>query len=102
MNKTFEFLLLALGMFLGSLLCGFAPACIAAKPQSVGVISLYGAGLLIGVSLLIIIPEGIRSMYLTSFNQMKQLSLSSGIGVNRRGRRSENSGEHQLRVDRKS
>ena len=78
MNKTVIFLLLALGMLCGSLICGLTPVWLAGKSQNINTVSLYGAGLLIGVSLLIIIPEGIRAAYYTSFARMKQLSASSG------------------------
>ena len=78
MNKTLFFCLLALGMFFGSMLFGAAPVFLATKPRNINTVSLYGAGLLIGVSVLIIIPEGIRAMYSTSFTKMKQ-QLSSSV-----------------------
>ena len=71
MNKTFIFCLLALFMFFGSFFSGCCPIWIATTPKSINGISLYGAGLLVGVSLIIIIPEGIRALYLNSFNTMK-------------------------------
>ena len=78
MNKTLVFAILAFAMFSGSLLCGYSPTLLATKARNISVITLYGAGLLIGVSLIVIIPEGIRAMYLTSFLKMKQNRLASG------------------------
>jgi hypothetical protein len=71
MNQTFIFLSLGIAMFFGSFISGCLPIWIATTPQSAGNISLFGAGLLIGVSLIIIIPEGIRAMFLHSFSDMK-------------------------------
>ena len=71
MGKTLLFLLLSLSMFFCSLFSGFSPAWIAEKSRNIQSIALYGAGLLIGVSIIIIIPEGIRTMYLSSFTKMK-------------------------------
>eukprot|EP01022_Parablepharisma_sp_SALTPOND_P000841 TRINITY_DN105131_c0_g1_i1.p1 TRINITY_DN105131_c0_g1~~TRINITY_DN105131_c0_g1_i1.p1 ORF type:complete len:190 (-),score=5.56 TRINITY_DN105131_c0_g1_i1:775-1344(-) len=71
MNKTLIFSLLSLGMFSGSLLSGLLPVWITVKSSTIDSISLYGAGLMIGVSLVVVIPEAIRAMYMNSFTTLK-------------------------------
>ena len=71
LEKSLIVVLSSILMFIMSSLAGCSTIWIAAKAQSISEISLYGAGLLIGVSLAIIIPEGMHSLYHSSFNKMK-------------------------------
>jgi len=71
MNQTILFHSLAVTMFFGSFISGCCPIWMATTTESANNISLFGAGLLIGVSLIIIIPEGICAMFFYSFTDMK-------------------------------
>ena len=75
MDKVIIFLLLAFAMFLGSYICGFSPIWLVSKARNINTVSIYGAGLMIGVSLLIIIPEGMNAIYYSGFNRMKAQTL---------------------------
>jgi len=77
MNRTLVFCLLAMFMFLVSFFCGCLPTLIANDSHSIANISLYGAGLLVGVSLVVIIPEGMKALYMNSFSQLQSTLPSS-------------------------
>lgn len=70
-GRPFLFFMLATAMFLVSFLCGCVPTWIATSSKNIRIVSLYGAGLLVGVSLAVIIPEGMRALYMNSFTQLK-------------------------------
>ena len=72
------FFLYAASMFLGSIFSGFAPTWIASESHKSSIISIFGAGLLIGVSFLIIIPEGIHTLYLNNFYSINFNGTSNG------------------------
>ncbi|ENN77581.1 zinc transporter ZIP9-B isoform X2 [Dendroctonus ponderosae] len=55
-------ILLALVMLIGSYLCGSIPLFFSLSEDKLKKISVFGAGLLVGTALAVIIPEGIRSM----------------------------------------
>lgn len=50
-------------MFAGAFLAGYAPLFFAVKEQRLRMVSIIGAGLLIGTALIVIIPEGIHMYY---------------------------------------
>ena len=70
MDGTLLFSLLALGMFGGSLISGLIPALFSIGSHSIKYIGLFGGGLLIGVTLVIIIPESVHELYHTNFHTM--------------------------------
>jgi len=70
MDKILLFSLLALGMFVGSFIAGFIPTLFSVGSASVKYIGLFGGGLLIGVTLIIIIPESVHELYHTNFHTM--------------------------------
>ncbi|KAF2751347.1 Zinc/iron permease [Sporormia fimetaria CBS 119925] len=59
------FMLLALGAIMGiaSFLAGILPLSLSLSQRQLRVISLLGTGVLVGTSLIVIIPEGIEAMY---------------------------------------
>ncbi|KAJ4298105.1 hypothetical protein N0V90_006004 [Kalmusia sp. IMI 367209] len=59
------FMLLALGiiMAIASFLAGILPLSFSLSPRQLRTVSLLGAGVLVGASLIVIIPEGIETMY---------------------------------------
>ena len=50
-------------MFLVTFSLGYLPTKLPASPPIMNLISLFGAGLLVGASLIIIIPEGMSVLY---------------------------------------
>jgi zinc transporter 9 len=68
-------------MFLVSFFCGCLPTWIASSSNGIGNISLYGAGLLVGVSLVVIIPEGMKALYMNSFSKL-QSTLPGSFNIN--------------------
>nr|CAG8476234.1 10018_t:CDS:2 [Entrophospora candida] len=55
--------LLSTSMFLGSLLAGSIPLVFQMSEDRLKIISAFGVGLLVGTSLIVIIPEGIETLY---------------------------------------
>jgi len=78
MEQIFLFLILSLSMFAGSYFTGYMPVYITSKTHSVSSISTFGAGLMIGVLLMIIIPEGVSAIYRAGFLQVKNSAIASG------------------------
>ncbi|XP_018568127.1 zinc transporter ZIP9 isoform X2 [Anoplophora glabripennis] len=62
MEPTFMLLALVLFMFLGSLFGGEFPLCFNLSEDKLKKITVFGAGLLVGTALAVIIPEGVRSL----------------------------------------
>ncbi len=58
MQADIGILVLCLVMFLGSFVVGFLPTCLKTSRRVMNLIAIFGAGLLVGVALIIIIPEG--------------------------------------------
>lgn len=54
---------LSLAMFSGSYLAGLIPLAFSMSESRVRVISIFGAGLLVGTALSVIIPEGVEVLY---------------------------------------
>ncbi|KAH8724320.1 ZIP zinc transporter-domain-containing protein [Phaeosphaeriaceae sp. PMI808] len=59
------FMLLALSTIMGaaSFLAGILPLSFSLTPRQLRILTLLGAGVLVGTSLIVIIPEGIETMY---------------------------------------
>ncbi|RKO99341.1 hypothetical protein CXG81DRAFT_5364, partial [Caulochytrium protostelioides] len=55
--------LLCLAMLSGSFLAGNAPLIMRLSPRKLRLISTFGAGLLIGTALIVILPEGVDALY---------------------------------------
>ena len=58
MDSFFHLLLMSIGMFLITMFLGMLPTKIQASKPMMDVISIFGAGLLVGAALIIIVPEG--------------------------------------------
>lgn len=56
-------LLLVIVMLVGSYLAGNIPLVVTLSEEKLKNVSIFGAGLLVGTALTVIIPEGIRSLY---------------------------------------
>jgi hypothetical protein len=71
MDRAVLMSLLSLAMFTGSYLSGCIPTWLSGRLHNTKYIGLFGAGLLVGVTLLIIIPESVHELYHTNFDSMK-------------------------------
>ena len=59
-NNALSVILMTTGMFLGTTLFGMAPTLLKASEKTMNVISIYGAGMLVGCALIVVIPEAIK------------------------------------------
>uniref|UniRef100_A0A914CRR4 Uncharacterized protein n=1 Tax=Acrobeloides nanus TaxID=290746 RepID=A0A914CRR4_9BILA len=55
-------LVLSLTMFLGSYCAGYIPLAITMSESRIRLLSIVGAGLLVGTSLAVILPEGLEAL----------------------------------------
>ncbi|XP_046979855.1 zinc transporter ZIP9-A isoform X1 [Schistocerca americana] len=62
MNETLMLILLALLMLVGSYIAGSIPLIMPMSEEKLQIVSVLGAGLLVGTALAVIIPEGVRSL----------------------------------------
>lgn len=63
MNYGLEVVLLSLGMFLGTFFMGYLPTKLNTSQRIMNLIAIYGAGLLVGAALVVIIPEGMLVLF---------------------------------------
>ncbi|RZF44505.1 hypothetical protein LSTR_LSTR002278 [Laodelphax striatellus] len=63
MEETTVLIFLSLVMLIGSYLAGSIPLVMSLSESKIQLFSVFGAGLLVGTALAVIIPEGIRSLF---------------------------------------
>lgn len=63
-------LALAGAMFVGSYMSGMVPLSVPLTEARLHLVSVFGAGLLVGTALSVIIPEGISTLYLTQIREL--------------------------------
>ncbi|XP_022189686.1 zinc transporter ZIP9-A isoform X2 [Nilaparvata lugens] len=63
MEETSVLIFLSLVMLIGSYLAGSIPLVMSLSESKIQLFSVFGAGLLVGTALAVIIPEGIRSLF---------------------------------------
>ena len=63
MDPFFNLIILCLVMFFGSFGVAYLPHLIPLKPGTLKGITAFGAGLLVGTALIVIIPEGIHMFF---------------------------------------
>ncbi|EAT78764.1 hypothetical protein HBI56_176120 [Parastagonospora nodorum] len=70
------FMLLALSTIMGvaSFLAGILPLSFSLSPRQLRILTLLGAGVLVGTSMIVIIPEGIETMYSAGAKSHTRLS----------------------------
>ncbi|XP_032689087.1 zinc transporter ZIP9 isoform X1 [Odontomachus brunneus] len=75
--------MLSLVMLIGSCLAGSLPLIINLSEDKLQLVSILGAGLLVGTALAVIIPEGIRALFTTGITSEKEQhsDLHSLIGI---------------------
>ncbi|KYM94701.1 PREDICTED: zinc transporter ZIP9 [Cyphomyrmex costatus] len=83
MEKGAMLWILSLVMLVGSCLAGSLPLVISLSEDKLKLVSVLGAGLLVGTALAVIIPEGIRALFTGGITNEKQLDgdLHSLIGI---------------------
>ena len=60
MNTSLEVILLSLFMFLGTFLLGWMPTWLKANIKIMNLISIFGAGMLVGAAIIVVIPEAVK------------------------------------------
>ncbi|CAB3233686.1 unnamed protein product [Arctia plantaginis] len=63
MDGTWVLILLALVMLVGSYIAGSIPLNVSMSEDKLQKVTVFGAGLLVGTALAVIIPEGVRSLF---------------------------------------
>ncbi|KAF9157085.1 hypothetical protein BG015_004161 [Linnemannia schmuckeri] len=82
MDPFFSLILLCIAMLIASFLAGNVPLSFHLSEDRLKLISNFGVGLLVGTSLVVIIPEGIETLYSTPKSEKlpsAQLPPASGI-----------------------
>ena len=59
---------MSLAMFLGTFLLGWMPKMIKANDKIMNLISVFGAGMLVGAALIVVIPEAIKVIVEATFD----------------------------------
>ena len=63
MSAFLSFALLVTGMGVGTFICGLIPLSLSLSRRMLRVLEVFGAGLLIGAAVTIVIPEGTKAIY---------------------------------------
>ena len=58
-----QILFMATSMFAVTFMVGYLPTKLSASQRIMNLISLFGAGLLVGAALIVIVPEGMSVLY---------------------------------------
>lgn len=58
-----QILTMAVSMFVVTFMVGFLPTKLRASERVMNLLSLFGAGLLVGAALIVIVPEGMSVLY---------------------------------------
>lgn len=68
MEETWVLILLSVVMLVGSYLAGSIPLAVNLSEEKLQLVSVLGAGMLVGTALTVIIPEGVRSIFSDQIN----------------------------------
>ena len=60
MNFSLEVLVMSLLMFVGTTLLGWSPTWLKASKKIMNLISIFGAGMLVGAAIIVVIPEAVK------------------------------------------
>ncbi|CAK8676492.1 zinc transporter ZIP9-B-like [Clavelina lepadiformis] len=63
MAEFWTICLLSFAMLIGCLVSGWIPLAFSLSPRKIQLFTIFGAGLLVGTALAVIIPEGVETMY---------------------------------------
>lgn len=71
---------MSVGMFVSTFLLGYLPTKVKASTRIMNLIAIYGAGLLVGAALVVIIPEGMAVLYTSLIDENSfQLAVGSDL-----------------------
>ncbi|TKY91039.1 hypothetical protein EX895_001038 [Sporisorium graminicola] len=77
MSGFIAFLLLVSGMGVGTLVCGLAPLSLPLSHRMMRVLEVFGAGLLVGAAVTVVIPEGANALFANVTPQPPAHALTS-------------------------
>lgn len=63
MDPSLRLMSLSVAMFFGSFIAGVVPLAMSLSERSLRIVTIIGAGLLVGTALAVIIPEGVHELY---------------------------------------
>jgi len=63
MNQSIVVSLMAVGLFVFTFLIGFLPTKFKTSQKWMNLIAIYGAGLLVGAAIIVILPEGMMVLF---------------------------------------
>lgn len=89
MSEILVLLFLSSAMLIGCYMAGMIPLIVSLSEDKLQIVSVLGAGLLVGTALSVIIPEGVNTLYssqirqIESFHHMhaKEISTASGVSA---------------------
>ncbi len=72
---------MALGMFLVTFLMGYLPTKLKTSQRVMNLIAIYGAGLLVGAALIVIVPEGMMVLFSSFIKDPTEIDLAQAANV---------------------
>jgi zinc transporter 9 len=82
MDQNFTVILLALFMFVVTFLFGYLPTKITTSQRLMNLIAIFGAGLLVGAALIVIVPEGMLVLFNALSDQDEDLtSVNDAVAI---------------------
>jgi solute carrier family 39 (zinc transporter), member 9 len=69
MNQTLMVFMMALGLFVSTFFIGYLPTKFNPPQKWLNLISIYGAGLLVGAAIIVILPEGMLVLFESLVNK---------------------------------
>lgn len=79
MDETLVLILLVFVMLVGSYLAGSIPLVVSLSEAKLKIVTVFGAGLLVGTALTVIIPEGIRALYSDAIEKMHSHKVTDKV-----------------------
>ena len=88
-------LLICTALLAGTFICGYAPSLINASPKIMNLVAIYGAGVIIGSAIVIILPES-TSILINAQNEMRNLSTAQAGELTNQSNLDQSNGEIEL------
>jgi hypothetical protein len=81
MSFNINFILLCVLLMVATFIASLIPIFVGASPKIINIVSMFGAGMIVGVTLIVIIPEGIKAAYKTAFYRAAGTITYGDIGI---------------------